>query len=176
MSRLTPFPAANWYVVHTNPRQEDRAECNLRAWGVETFNPKLKEYQYRPYNAESIYVVKPLFPSYIFARFDVEYMYHKVRYTRGVHTVISHGQFPTVVDDELVELIRSRVGEDGLIRIGDDLSPGDEVVIKDGPFRALTGIFERRMKGSDRVVILLKTISYQAHIVIGEQMLKKAAK
>lgn len=29
-----------WYVVHTNPKQEDRAYSNLRCWGVETLHPK----------------------------------------------------------------------------------------------------------------------------------------
>jgi hypothetical protein len=29
---------SHWYVLRTNPRQEDRAASNLQAWGVETRN------------------------------------------------------------------------------------------------------------------------------------------
>jgi hypothetical protein len=32
-----------WYVIQTKPKQEDRADLNLRAWKIETFAPTLKE-------------------------------------------------------------------------------------------------------------------------------------
>jgi len=32
-----------WYVIKTQPKQEVRAECNLKAWGVNTFHPRISE-------------------------------------------------------------------------------------------------------------------------------------
>jgi hypothetical protein len=55
------------------------------------------------------------------------------------------------------------------------LAPGDEVIIEEGPLKSLRGVFERETNGADRVRILLKAISFQAHLVIGREMLKKAS-
>ena len=32
-----------WYAVHTQPRQEDRADQNMKAWDIDTFLPRLRE-------------------------------------------------------------------------------------------------------------------------------------
>ena len=36
MSIETVVEDGQWYVVHTNPKQEERANSNLIAWGVES--------------------------------------------------------------------------------------------------------------------------------------------
>ncbi|HVF89323.1 MAG TPA: transcription termination/antitermination NusG family protein [Blastocatellia bacterium] len=164
----------SWYVIHTNPRQEDRADSNLRAWGVETFSPRIMDRRFNPYTGKPSFMVKPLFQGYIFARFQASDSLHKVRFTRGVQSVISSGGDPVRVEDAIIATIRSRMSADGFIRLGDALKPGDEVVIKDGPLKDFTAIFEREMKDADRVMILLKTVSYQAHYVIARELVRKA--
>ena len=164
-----------WYVVHTHPKQEDRCDSNLRAWHVETFAPKLRERQYNQFTGKPTHLIKPLFPGYIFARFRVVDAIQKVRFTRGVHSVVSFGGGPTPVDDEIIEIIKARIGEDGFIKTGSDLRPGDKVTIKEGPMRDLAGVLEREVKASDRVMILLTSVSYQAHIMMERRMVKKAS-
>jgi transcription antitermination factor NusG len=46
-------------------------------------------------------------------------------------------------------------------------------VVKDGPLKNFAGIFEREMKDTDRVRILLEAVSYQAHVEIGRDMVKR---
>lgn len=164
-----------WYVVHTKPKQEVRAESNLRAWEVETFAPKIIEYRSRPYTGEKTRMVKPLFSGYIFARFAADRMLHKVYFTRGVHCVVNFGEKPTPIDDEVISMIRSRAAEDGFIRLGEDLKRGDKIVIKDGPFKGLSGIFEHGMKHSDRVKVLLTAVNFQSHVLVDEALIKKIA-
>lgn len=161
-----------WYVLHTHPKQEDRAESNLRAWSVETFTPKLKERCHRTY-WEPYYVVKHLFPGYIFARFRLSKLFHKIRFTRGVREIITFGDSPTPVDEEVILLIKSRIGADGFVRVGEEIRPGDEVLIKSGPLQDFTGVFESEMSSADRVRILLKTVGYQAHVVVQREAVKK---
>ena len=72
-----------WYVEHTHSKQEVRADCNLRVW-ASTFAPQLKIRQENPFTGESQFVVKPLFTGYIFARFDLETLYHKIRFARVI--------------------------------------------------------------------------------------------
>jgi len=158
----TPY----WYVAHTHPRQEERANNNLRAWGVETFIPKVKIIKYKPFTGEPTCLIKPLFPRYVFARFKLNELYYKVRFTRGIHSLVSFLDKPCPVDDELIDLIKSRVGDDGLVRTVDTLKVGDEVVIKEGVLKNFSGVFVREMKDEDRIMILLRTVNYQAHVVI----------
>jgi transcription antitermination factor NusG len=93
-------------------------------------------------------------------------MYHKLRYTRGIRRLVSFGDHLAVIEVEVIAMIQSRISEDGFVRLDEYLEPGDEVIIKDGPFRNFAGVFEREMKGADRVRILLHTVSCQAHIEV----------
>jgi transcriptional antiterminator RfaH len=165
----------HWYVVQTHPKQEDRADSNLRAWKIQTFYPKVRQRRYNEFSGAPTYLTRPLFPRYIFARFKINDHYHKIRFTRGVHSLVSFSNYPTPVDETIIEIIKSTIAEDGFVRLGDTLKPGDEVVIKEGPLRAFTGVFEREMQDSERVRILLQTVDYQAHLVIDREQVKKIA-
>lgn len=164
-----------WYAIHTNPKQEERAESNLEAWGIKTFNPRIRECRPNPFTGAPVYTSRPLFPRYIFAHFDLTTMLHKVRFTRGVHDVVSFGNTPIPVDAEVIRIIQSRIGEDGFVVIGDDLKAGDPVVIKDGPFKSLTGLFERKMKASDRVMVLLTVVNYQGRVEVERYLVEKVS-
>ena len=99
-----------WYVVHTHPKQEIRADCNLRVFNIETVTPQLRVSRENPFTGEPQSVVKPLFTRYIFARFDLDNLYHKVRFTRGIHTLASVGDQPLPVSEEIVDVIRGPNG------------------------------------------------------------------
>lgn len=164
---------SHWYVIQTKPKQESRAESNLNAWSIETFVPRVRKGRKHSYAGGTTYSTKPLFPQYIFARFQVSSLLHKISFTRGVSRVVSFGSTPTQVDDEVIALILAQVGNDGLIRIGEKLRHGEKVMVKEGPFCSLTGIFERETEDSERVRILLTTVKYQSHIIIDRELLMK---
>lgn len=163
-----------WYAVYTKPGEEDRVESNLKVGYIETFTPRMKVRRAAPFTGETAVVIKPLFPRYLFARFRASETLHKVWYTRGVHSVVSIGNRPTPVDDEVIEIIRSRRGEDDLIRVGEEFRAGDRVTINDGPFKNLEGIFDGTAKDRDRVFILLSAVSYQSHVVVERSSVKKS--
>jgi transcriptional antiterminator RfaH len=163
----------SWFLIHTRPRQEDRACSNLRAWQVETFSPQVRQARVNQFTGERTHFVKPLFSRYIFARFNLERLFHKVLYTRGVHELVSFGDGPIEVDESIIAVVRARIGKDGFVGIGEDLKPGHTVMIKDGILKNFTGIFEREMQDSDRVELLLNTVSYQARVQIERNLLRK---
>jgi transcriptional antiterminator RfaH len=165
----------SWYAIYTNPKQEERADRNLRSWSVETFFPKIKG-RGRNQVSGKTFITKPLFPRYVFARFDVNSLLGKVRFTRGVQSVVSLGDGPAPVDEKIIDLIKSNVGQDGFISMSEEFKYGDEVIIQEGPLRNIVGIFQRGIKSSDRVMILLTTISYQSRIIIGRDGVKKIHK
>jgi transcriptional antiterminator RfaH len=164
-----------WHAIRTHPKQEDRAASNLEAWGVETLYPKFKEPRRNPFTGVPVYTTKPLFPGYIFAKFKANHNLHKVKYTRGVQSVVGFGNGPLTVDDDVISLIRSRILEDGFVRIGEDFDPGNQVLIKEGPLKSLMGIFEHRMSATGRVMILLTAVTYQGRVSVESQLLAKVS-
>ncbi len=165
--------APRWYALQTHPLQEERATENLNAWGVETFAPKYKERRSNPFTGRPVYFTRSLFPRYMFARFDAGRMLRKVWFTRGVSKVVGFGDGPSPVEDEIIELIKSRVDKDGFVQFNEELKRGDKVVILDGPLTNLVGIFERDLEDGDRVLMLLTAISYQGHVTIEKELLRK---
>jgi transcriptional antiterminator RfaH len=162
-----------WYVIHTKPRQEDRADSNLRAWNIEIFNPKRRESYCNSHTGKLAYQVKPLFPRYIFAQFPDD-MLQKIRFTRGVYRIVSAGDSPTPVDEEIIRLIRSQTSEQGFVRMGEKFCTGDKVTIHDGVLKNLNAIFIEEMNDRERVMLLLMAVNYQAHIVVQKGLIKKA--
>jgi transcriptional antiterminator RfaH len=173
MDAVRTNPGERWYVVYTKPKEEVRAEYNLRGWNVETFNPKIIKKHRDHFVGRVTRHVRSLFPRYIFARFDAEKLLHKVIYTRGVNSVVSSDLRPLWVDEETIGLIKSRVGTDGYVTLGDNIQRGCRVVIKDGHFKGLSGIFEQSTKDDDRVVILLKSINYQAKVTVEKDFVQR---
>jgi transcriptional antiterminator RfaH len=173
MSNEIIFDMPQWYAIHTHPKQEDRADSNLQAWKVETFNPKYRERRLNEYSNKPTFSVKPLFPGYIFARFEAGAMLHKIWYTRGVHSVVGFGEGPIPISDAVLDMIRSQVQEDGYVNIGEEFKAGDPVIVKDGPLKSLTGVFEQKMNDSDRVTVLLTAVQYQGRILIEKDQIGK---
>jgi transcriptional antiterminator RfaH len=164
-----------WYVVHTNPKQEERASNNLRAWGVETLHARLRKRRFNQFTGAASHVTQPLFPRYIFAKFNACKQLSNIWFTRGVHNVVSFGGSPAPVDDDIIELLQAQVDQNGVVKMREELKCGDKVVIKGGPLRNLMGIFERELKESERVLVLLTAISYQGHLVVSRDLLERVS-
>ncbi len=163
----------NWYAIYTKPKKEEMVAGSLRQAGMEVYNPKLKVRKYL--RGQFTDVVEPLFPCYIFARFNPEASLWMIRYTRGVKKVVSSTDTPWPVDGDMIKLIRSRE-DNGIITLKyETYKKGDRVSIANGPFAGLTGIFERPMKGNERVVLLLNAVTYQARVVVERASVMKAS-
>jgi transcription antitermination factor NusG len=137
----------------------------LAGQGIDVFMPMLAP---RRGGAPS-----PLFPRYLFARFDLAASLAAIRYTRGVHRVVGCGDMPVPIDDDIVRLIRARLDADGLMRPRPALLAGDPVIIEDGPLKDLVGIFERPMRGSERVSILLTAVHCQPRVAVDREAVRR---
>lgn len=163
----------NWYVIYTKPKREATVADRLRNAGIEVYHPRMNVRRYL--RGRYVKIVEPLFPCYLFARFDPGVSLWMICYTRGVRNVVRNMQRPSPVTDDLIDSIRCREDDQGRITLTyDEHKKGDRVTIKDGPFAGFTGIFERPMKGDERVMLLLQAVSFQARIVLERASLKKA--
>ena len=123
----------NWHLIYTKPKNEDIVEHKLQLAGFEALNAKLKQRRYLRRRLQDS--VSPLFPCYLFARFDTPSDYRLIKYTRGIKKIIGAEGLPTVVPDEIISSMWERE-EQGVITImPPSFESGEEVLIKDGPFQ-----------------------------------------
>jgi transcription elongation factor/antiterminator RfaH len=162
-----------WYVIQTKPGNEHRVEVNLAHQGVETFLPLFESHRYC--HGKMVQEIKPLFTNYLFTRLDMEVSYYKVKYTRGVNRILGNGVGPVPVSEKVIQTIRERMGKDDLVKLGDDWKEGDLVRIHSGPFKELTGIFQKKMSDNGRVRILLNLIGVDVPVQISRWQIKKVA-
>ncbi len=57
----------------------------------------------------------------------------------------------------------------------DEFREGDVVEVVHGPLAGLSGIFERPLKGNERVLLLLDAMTYQARAVVERASLTKVS-
>ncbi len=168
MTAMTDFwTQTNWYVVHTKPLREDLAASNISRLGVPVFLPKIKREKLE-YGRRRV-IIKPLFPGYLFARFCPCPHLHSIRYARGVYRVVSVGERPLPVGDEIISAIQLRIDKEGFVTLDGpacSFTNGQEVVINSGPLQGVVGIFDSVLSDGVRTAILLRTVEYQVKIVI----------
>jgi len=146
----------DWYLVRTKPGKERWVHDQLTAMLPEVFLPLLEAKT--PRWGKMAWTISPLFPCYLFARFELHARYFDIKYLPGVHGFVSAGNDPLAVPEAVIEEIRCR-GVDGVIKIKEPvIGGGDKVRVVEGPFRGFEAIFERYLSGAERVAILLSTI------------------
>ena len=154
----------SWYAVHTKSHCEASACVGLERHGVEVFLPMLRER--KVLRGMCRQTTSPLFPRYLFAKFDVSSQLRAVTYARGVKNIVAFGGGPSVVDESIIHAIRSQA-TDGVLELSKErFSPGQIVRIRDGPLCGLEAVFEKKLDGTSRAVLLLKAISFQARVIL----------
>jgi len=170
MSFEVPSCAA-WYVIQTKPKREGEACRNLCGLGLECLFPKI--FDYRIWNGRYLTIEKPLFPGYLFVKLVLSKHYYNIRWTKGVARFVGWGDMPAPIAEEVVEIIRNRMDEQGRVRMGRDLRPGQQVRIRSGPFKDLIGIFDKKVSARGRVRLLLQLVDYQASIQLHEALVER---
>jgi transcriptional antiterminator RfaH len=151
-----------WYALYTKPRKERQVETALRGQGIETYLPMVKRKVRRRDRSDRVVY----FPCYLFARIDLEVVPRSsIDWMPGIRRIVGTGGQPAVVDDEIVETVRSRleiieeVGYGGLKR-------GDRVRIVSGPLRDLEAVFDKPMSPANRVRVLLRVVGRMTRVDI----------
>ncbi len=164
----------NWYAVHTKSNQEDIVAHHLSQLDVEILNPKQRKK--RTIWGRPTVVRVPLFPGYLFARFDPGRTLHTIQYTRGVRKVLHFGTTLLRVEDEIIQSIKDRLDQDNCVELqAPQLHRGDPVSVTDGVLNGLRGVFKREMNDRKRVVLLMNILGTSAEVVIDRRLLHQAA-
>ncbi|MGD1032552.1 MAG: transcription termination/antitermination NusG family protein [Opitutaceae bacterium] len=163
----------NWYCVHTRPQKEAKVCAHLaQTFGLETYFPRLR--RQRTIRRVKRIVTGPLFPRYLFCRFDYGQRCRAVKFAPDVLGVVSFGDVPAVVDESLIDGLKAWAGEMvDVITVTPALQTGDRVQITDGPMRGLEAIIENDMNGRERVAVILSILERDVQMTISRWQLTK---
>ena len=165
----------HWYAVQTHPAAEARAVGHLGRQGFETFFPRYRKQRRHARRIDTVEAA--LFPGYVFVNLDLDLQrWRSVHSTLGVRRLVCSGDMPMPVPAAVMDEIRSRGDDDGLMDLGAaaGLRPGDRVEIAEGPFAERTGILEE-LDDQRRVILLLDLMGRPVRLTIAAEALRPLA-
>lgn len=143
-----------WLALYTKPYKEYKVRNLLSGRGIEVYLPEITVQQCSGQKR------KPFFPHYLFARLDpLSGVITDVRWTPGLRYIVRTGDRPVPVPDEVVDHIRRRLSQMGVVRPEDRFREGDVVRIARGPLEGAEAIFDRRLSAEGRVRVLLQLMN-----------------
>jgi len=162
-----------WYLVHTQPRSERKAEFHLGAQGFKTYFPQIQK---TIRHARRLMTVRaPLFPRYVFLILDLgRDRWLSVRSTVGVSSLFTCEDRPVPVPKGVVEALIAHTDEAGLALFEAGLTTGQTVRILSGPFADFVGTLER-LDGAGRVRVLLTMMGTAVPVTLYRSALLPAA-
>jgi transcription antitermination factor NusG len=153
-----PFP---WYGIRTRSNHERVAAIVLSGKG---YDPYLPVYRLRRRRADAVVESEhPLFPGYVFCRFDATKRL-PILMTTGVISVLGFGKEPAAIPDEEIEAVRA------VLRSGLPAEPcaylreGQRVRVTSGSLDGVEGILVKKKNQSRMVVsvsMLQRSISVE---------------
>lgn len=154
---MTDQPALAWFCVKAKPRQEAVAVRNLRALGpVELVFPRVR--RTRRGHEKNREVVEPLFPGYLFLRYDAAELNGSVRSTRGVLHLVAKNGLPVTVDQKVIDELLA-LGPDAILSaLDEELQIGAKVRIVRGIFAGSEGEVLRLATPEKRIAVLLSLL------------------
>lgn len=157
-----------WYVAKAKPRKELGLMSFLERREIEVFFPRVLE------PGRQGPILKPLFPTYMFCRFDAESgIWPVVRWAHGISYFLSQDGVPVCVPQSMIEYLQERVADWNGYGVPRKINQGDKVVVLGGPFAGLEGVFERYVPGRQRCTVLLEVIGRMSAVELPEVDIKK---
>ncbi len=156
----------HWYCLHTKPLKEAHVAgfCSEQL-GLETYFPRLR--QNRTIRRQRRSVVGPLFPRYLFCKFDPQVYYRAVRYAPEMLSVVSVGSAPAIVEDSLIENLKGWAAETGdIVTLRPSLRTGDQVEVISGPMQGVAGTILEHCDERNRVTLLLSFLQCGAQLSV----------
>ena len=106
----------------------------------------------------------PLFPGYVFVRTNLNpYEHVEILKTTGAVRLIGSTRGPVSIADTTIESLKIMVSTDEQVITGTRLKKGDRVMVINGPFAGVTGIFSS-YRGDGRVIVNIEALGQFAAV------------
>ena len=164
--RLPEEDGLHWYAVKAQPRKERLAvEVLTTREEVEAFCPFLtrkKKTRVRGWHAAT----EPVFPGYLFARFELGPDWRRVTHAHGVAGLVRFETHVPVIPDGIIGELK-RIEEEKAkaeAEAGESFQAGDRVEITEGPLAGMTAEVLSGMTRKQRVALLLDFLGSRAEL------------
>jgi transcription antitermination factor NusG len=139
----------NWYALAVKPQHEKSVAEQLATKSLESYLPL---YRAKRRWSDRVKVIElPLFPRYVFCRFDFESRL-KVLQISSIHQIVGFGGKPCPIDNQVIQDLKVVVGSGLPFNPWPFIRVGERVRVRSGPLEGLEGILVRE-KTAYRVVI-----------------------
>ncbi|NIO19209.1 MAG: hypothetical protein GTN76_00260 [Candidatus Aenigmarchaeota archaeon] len=160
-----------WYVIYTKPSSEEIARYHLERKSIHVFLPKIREWHHS--SKGKVAKIKPLFPSYLFARMFYPEDYYTVIWAKGVRRIVGNGGEPIPLDDSVVDFFKRQSEEKGFIQPSPQLKIGDTIRVRNGPLEGLIGIIDGSIDEKGRIKVLMDFLKEGARLEIPYSFLER---
>jgi transcription antitermination factor NusG len=140
---------ASWYALQVRSRKEGYVASQIQGQGFECLLPTYKSV--RKWSDRVKEVEQPLFPGYLFCRFDFQNR-RPVITTPGVLQIVGYGRTAIAVSDEEIQSLQLAVSSGMPKQPWPYLEVGQRVRVNYGTLSGLEGILVN-VKGNHRVVL-----------------------
>ena len=155
-------PVRAWYAVRVRSQYERAVQLRLQSLSIEEFVPTYEvEVRWTDRVKRSI---RPLFPGYVFGRFDARSEGFRVIQQTGVVQILGSNLDPTPIPDEQINTVRKLI-ESALPIQPSDFAIGEAVTIASGPLAGVRGIVQK-LKGSTRIVVNMEILRRSVNVEV----------
>lgn len=127
-----------WYALQIQSRLGSIASACLRGKGYEEFLPTYRTH--RRWSDRIKTVDAPLFPGYLFCRFNPQNKLVPVLTTPGVIGILAAGRVPIPVDEAEMEAVRRVVASGLAVQRWPQVRVSSRIYIEHGPLAGLEGV------------------------------------
>lgn len=170
ISHVEPRGMPPWYVLRVRTNSEATSKLVLERKGYAVFLPTYLDC--RRYSDRIKKVPAPLFPGYLFCRFDSGRRV-PVLTTVGVESIIGIGGLPQAIEESEIEAIRRAVSCGVSVEPWPHLSAGDRVRIEFGSMAGVTGILVKA-RGTDRLILSVSLLQRSVAVEIDRTWIRPA--
>ncbi|WP_295441460.1 transcription termination/antitermination protein NusG [Sphingorhabdus sp. EL138] len=174
LPRTTNATGASWYVAQVLTQKEAYAALHLARQGFETFYPRFQ--RTRSHARKRDTVLFPLFPGYIFVKFDIKVdRWLAVNSTQGVIRLVGPRlSAPSAVSQELIDLLMSRCSDGVIVRLPEYIRTGERILITAGALAGQIATIEA-LDDRGRVSVLLSLLGTEHSVSVRADQLAPMA-
>jgi len=151
-----------WFALQVKSQRENHVADHLNAKGYELFLPL---YTCRKRWSDRVKKVElPLFPGYLFCRFD----HHDrlpILKTPWLLQIVGFNHIPAPVDEEEISAVRTLVGSRAAAQPWPFINVGEKVRIESGPLRGVMGVLTE-FKGNHKLVVSISLLQRSVAVEI----------
>ncbi len=151
-----------WFALQVRSKCENYVADQLSAKGYELFLPL---YTCRKRWSDRIKKVElPLFPGYLFCRFD-PYDRLPILKTPWLLQIVGFSHIPAPVDEEEISAVRTLVASGAAAQSWPFIGVGEKIRIESGPLRGVVGILTQ-FKGNHKLVVSITLLQRSVAVEI----------